>query len=274
MSNVPHSASQSIGKPSKPVFMCVKCKFKPADMKSHVVPKSIRNRLFGEHRSKGTRFAFEYAGRKDLPKQDFPKPELMCASCDNGLGGMLEKDIPKLLMPKDLGSWEQWVRLGLKPASLGVYHLFDYRGSAAFTQIERVAALTAWRAMHAMARDGSAILDGLLTSPAGMDLDRAMIAYIENGTPLGGVALSKPSLWWLSAQQIIDVTGEDDRLPISWGALGTLGTPGDVTLAVLFGFWLVTWNLPGAASPTDQLVYHWFNQMKEEHRQLVAGRKC
>jgi hypothetical protein len=254
--------------------MCVKCKFKPADMKSHVVPKSIRNRLFGEHRSKGTRFAFEYAGRKDLPKQDFPKPELMCASCDNGLGGMLEKDIPKLLMPKDLGSWEQWVRLGLKPASLGVYHLFDYRGSAAFTQIERVAALTAWRAMHAMARDGSAILDGLLTSSAGMDLDRAMIAYIENGTPLGGVALSKPSLWWLSAQQIIDVTGEDDRLPISWGALGTLGTPGDVTLAVLFGFWLVTWNLPGAASPTDQLVYHWFNQMKEEHRHLVAGRKC
>ncbi len=56
--------------------------------------------------------------------------------------------------------------------------------------------------------------------------------------------------------------------------MGALGAPGDVTLAVLFGFWLVTWNLRGATSPIDQLVYHWFNQMKKEHRQLVAGRKC
>lgn len=239
-------------------------------MKSHVVPRSIRKCLYGEPRRGGTAFAFEYAGRKDLPRQDFPKPALMCIECDNGFGGTVEKNIPRLLLPSDVGSWEQWVRLGLEPASLGGYRFFDYSGSSHFDQIERFAALTAWRAMHAMARDGSAVIGELVASAAGMSLDEAMLAYIEGKPPLPDVVLSKPSLFWLSRKQIAEVTGEDDRLPISWAALGA---PGNVALAVLFGCWLVTWRLPGATLPVDQLLTHWFKQMREEHRQLVAQRR-
>lgn len=239
-------------------------------MQSHVVPKSIRNHLFGEFRPNGRKFSFEYAGRTDLPNQDFPKPELMCTTCDNGLGGTIEKDIPKLLMPKNLNDWEQWKRLGLRQVPFGSFNFYDYSDSTDFAQIERIAALTAWRAMHAMAKDGNAFVAALVASPEGVNLDQAMIAYFENKVPSSGAVLPAPSLWWLSPSQVVNVTGEDDRLPISWAALGTAG---DVTLAVLFGVWLVTWKLPGAISPTDQLVLYWFEEMKMKHRKLFADRK-
>ncbi len=74
-------------------IICIQCLVNLADADSHVVPNSIRKRMYGEKRENGKTFAFSYIGRPEPPNQDFPKPKLMCRTCDNKFGSGLEKTL-------------------------------------------------------------------------------------------------------------------------------------------------------------------------------------
>lgn len=86
---------------------------------SHIIPNFVRKRLTGEVTSNGNKnYIFKWVNRKDLPSQDLPKPRLMCQSCDNKLGNLVEAKAVSLLLPHDVDDPKSWDNLPIKKTSI------------------------------------------------------------------------------------------------------------------------------------------------------------
>lgn len=235
---------------------CIKCMAKPADADSHVVPNSIRKRMYGEKKDKSKKFAFSYIGRPELPAQDFPKPKLMCRECDSKFGSDLEKTLPDLLMPADVDNPKSWDELGLIALNHGPFK--DYPPEVQ-PLLKRNAALIAWKVLHAVARDGKTPdLSSFLHSPAGQALDRAMLSFIiqQDLTP-PRISLQEPVLWKIEPTTAAAITGKDDELPISWTVSYESGKPEKASIFAVFGLWIVGWQLPESTLPLHAALANW-----------------
>jgi hypothetical protein len=241
-------------------FNCIKCLGKPADADSHVVPNSIRKRIYGEKTEKGKKFSFSYIGRPDLPVQDFPKPNLMCTDCDSKFGSDLEKNLPTILMPADVDNPESWDKLNLINLEHGPFK--DYPPQVR-PLLKRNAALIAWKVLHAVVRDGNAPdLSHYLGTPAGQALDRAMLNFItEQGGPLPTILFKEPVFWKIEPQTAAAITGKDDALPISWAVIYESGKPENAIILAVFGLWVVAWQLPESTLSLNQSLANWLDDL-------------
>jgi hypothetical protein len=228
-------------------MICIACGKEQQNLvNSHVVSNFIRKRLMGETKSDGSRkFSFRWVGRKDLPKQDLPKPRLMCKTCDNNLGKEVEDGIAELLMPDDVEAFDAWGDLPIRaheihgvfddPLTLGVY---DYPLSTQF-MIEKFALSVAWRALHALAKDGEQHSCALLNSTRGANIDESVRHHLFSGACLQNTY--DAFIYYWSPSTVNFITNNSGDMPFAWAELGDEGEFLGVT--VMFAYWVIVWPL-------------------------------
>lgn len=253
-------------------MICIRCLVKPADADSHVVPNSVRKRMFGENGKNGKKFDFSYIGRPELRGQDFPKPKLMCRECDNNFGSDLEKTLPEHLMPSDVDDRESWDTMGLINLDHGPFKDYPLKSQPL---LRRNAALIAWKVMHAVARDGQAPdLSNFLQTEAGKALDRAMLHFIiQQASPPATISLDEPVLWKIEPKAAAAITGKDDALPISWAVSYQSGEPQAASIFAVFGLWIVGWQLPGATVKLPAALAQWLGKLVEGEATFISTYK-
>lgn len=249
-------------------MQCIKCLVKTADAKSHVVPNSIRQNMYGDKAGKNTKFEFTYIGRKDLPSQDFPKPNLMCRACDSQFGSGIESGLPKLIMPANVDDPKSWDALKLIPLTHGPYK--DYPREMQ-PELKRNAALIAWKVMHAVDRDGSAPdLSEFLQTPAGQALDHAMLHFINSqDLPRPTISLREPVFWKIEPTTAASLTGKNDELPISWAVIFEPKKPETASIFAVFGLWVVGWQFPQAEITLECALAKWLLHLLEQKKKLT-----
>lgn len=228
-------------------MICIACgKEQPDLVNSHVVPNFIRKRLTGEKKSDGSRsFSFRWVGRKDLSKQDLPKPRLMCKGCDNNLGAEVEDGIAELLMPDNVDSLEAWNDLPIfpheihgvfdTPLTLGVY---DHPLNKQF-MIEKFALSVAWRALHALAKDGEQHCGALLSSERGLSIDKSVRQHLFGGASLQNAYA--PFIYYWPPRTVNFITNNSGDMPFAWAELGDEGE--FLGVGVMFAYWVIVWPL-------------------------------
>lgn len=228
-------------------MLCIACGSAEKKLaNSHVISRFIRMRLTGVLGEGGARtFSFKWIGRRDLPKQDLPKPKLMCIECDNRLGSLIEEKVIDLIMPKKLNSQSDWNTLPInaesisglfdEPLYLGVY---DHTLSQQFI-VEKYALSVAWRALHAMAKDGREMSQRLLSSDRGKDINKAVVDYIFSDSMR--LETHEAYFYYWPAETVRFISTKDDEIPFAWTEIGykeeLLG------VSVIFGFWIIVWPL-------------------------------
>ncbi|WPO48684.1 hypothetical protein [Pseudomonas sp. S1Bt23] len=228
-------------------MICIACGSNEETLaKSHVISNFVRKRLTGETGADGSRkFTFKWVDRNDLPKQDLPKPYLMCKKCDNTLGATVERDTAALLMPDNVDHFDAWRQLPIlrhqicgvfdDPLNLGVY---DYPLSQQFL-IEKFALSTAWRALHALAKDGKSLSKAFLASARGRDINQSVIRNLFDDVSLENTFGA--SLYYWSPYTVQFITDKDDEMPFAWTELGDQNEI--LGVAVIFAYWAVVWPL-------------------------------
>ena len=242
--------------PKEKYLNCIKCLVKPADANSHVVPNSIRKRIYGEMTEKGKKFSFIYLNRSDLSNQDFPKPHLMCTDCDNKFGSDLEKDLPAILMPANVNDPKDWDKLNLNKLNHGPFKEYSLEAQPL---LKRNAALIAWKVMYAVVRDGKAPeLSHYLDTPAGKTLDRAILNFITGQEdPQHTISLREPVFWKIEPQTAAAITGKNDALSISYAVIYEDGKPENAIILAVFGLWVVAWELPESTLSRNEILANW-----------------
>lgn len=228
-------------------MICIACGRKQQNLvNSHVIPNFVRKRLTGETKADGSKkFSFRWVGRKDLPKQDLPKPRLMCKSCDNNLGAKVEDGVAELLMPDNVEVFDEWNNLPILaheisyvfdgPLTLGVY---DYPPSKQ-VMIEKFSLSVAWRALHALAKDGEKYSLAFLSSERGVKIDQSVRHHL-----FSGAALQKSydaSIYYWPPGTVNFITNNSGDIPFAWAELGDDGEFLGVT--VMFAYWVIVWPL-------------------------------
>ena len=226
---------------------CIACKQHDKELaNSHVIPNFIKKRLTGDTTNKrNTKYKFQWINQPELPKQDLPKPQLMCKSCDNKLGSIVEGKVPLLLMPQLMDSLEEWEKLPIEIKALNnIFEDSFYVGVYNYPELEmellkRFSISIAWRALHAMSKEGRRLSGAFLNSKRGLEINNKTIDYIFNNISRGTVPLA--SLYYLGPNTARNISGYDDQMPFAWAELGE----GDEILGVgvLFGYWIVLWPL-------------------------------
>ncbi|WP_416140472.1 hypothetical protein ACM26W_08890 [Halomonas sp. HK25] len=228
-------------------MICIACgEEKEKLAKSHIVPNFVRKRLTGEPDNKGNKkFKFKWGGREDLPKQDLPKPYLMCKKCDNDLGAKVERDIAPFIMPDkvdDMASWDKLdidtldnVRVSGAPFHVGKYVCSNNEKS----MLNKFSISVAWRALHAMAKDERPLSKKFLDSERGVKVNNAAINHIFNDEP--PYDLYGATLYYLRPSPVPFITNQIDEYPFAWVELG--GNQSDLGIGVIFGCWVIIWPL-------------------------------
>lgn len=262
---------------------CICCKEDNDLIDSHIISKFVRNRLTGIENGASKRFEFRWSnGRR--PTQDLQKRKLMCSTCDNEAGSVIETLASRLLIPADPTSPTSWERLpfrvedlieiGSKPVRGAVY---AYDTPKENDCIAAFALLTAWRALHAMALDGEAAVINFLNSPQGAAIDHQTASYFHSvhttkrvGTPPSPAA----HLYFLGPKSAAIISGKNDDMPFAWGFLDDDGPLG---IGVVFGYWIILWPFfdestdPQKAAALRQACFiHWHGQIVNFFRRSVA----
>lgn len=235
-------------------MICIACQTEKETLaRSHVIPNFIRKRLTGEKRGDGSKkYSFRWIARKDLPRQDLPKPNLMCEKCDNVLGANVENGIAELLMPECVDAYEEWKKLPILPheiddvfdvpLTLGVY---DYPLSKLW-KLEKFALSVAWRALHDLAKNGAPLSSAFLDSGRGAHINQTVIRHLFHDDELPNPYYTLQTtydariFYWPPASVVI-VTNKPDEMPFAWVELED-----DAELlgvAVMFAYWVIVWPL-------------------------------
>lgn len=219
--------------------------------KSHVISNFVRKRLAGELDCYGNKkYKFNWIDRKDLPYQDLPKPRLMCKECDNSLGENVEKPTPSLLMPSNVDDFDEWKKLPINamplfgifndPLVLGVYSYPEPKN----TILDKFVTSTAWRALHAMAKEDRHLSKRFLEFLRGKCVNNSVVNYLFNGQSRGEIPIA--SLYYMGPKSISFISNKDDELPFAWAELGENGNI--LGISVLFAYWIIVWPLFECAS--------------------------
>lgn len=267
---------------------CIACHNETKLIKSHVISNFVRKKLTGEVINKNTAYRFNWLNRPDLPQQDLPKPLLMCAECDSAFGESIERDAATVLIPEtkngDENYWKVWELLNIHSEKmedvlndsfyLGVYKYPDQTLSL----LREFATLTAWRALHAIARDDEQSKSReFIESQNGVEFDNLVIKYLTSSKESKEEAakqVSTASLYYWGPNNAILLTSKNDELPFAFAELsdcdGVL-----LGIGVVFAFWIVLWPVFADAdtdSPQKMTKLHqqcferWFAQMYGQFR--------
>jgi hypothetical protein len=189
----------------------------------------------------------KWINRQDLPKQDLPKPYLMCESCDNDLGAKVENHIATLIMPDKVDEMDSWDELNIEMDTLDKVVVFDapfHVGKYVCSENERLllnkfSMSVAWRVLHAMAKEGKPLSEKYLKTTHGESVNKTTINHIFNDDP--PYSLYPASLYYLGPKSASFITNAIDEYPFAWAELGT--NPSDLGIGVVFGCWVVIWPL-------------------------------
>ncbi|MFD2642660.1 hypothetical protein [Pseudomonas japonica] len=213
---------------------------------SHVIPNFIRKRLTGEVSESGQKkFQFRWVGRKDLPKQDLPKPNLMCIECDSLLGSNIERHVPSLLMPSNVDEMSSWRTLPITPVEIhGVFETEFYLGRYDYDEpksrvLEKFVISVAWRALHALKLDGEKYASEFLSSPHGSSINKQVCEHLFHGVDSDFV--HTPFLYYWPPKSASLVSTKNDEMPFAWASLHDDGE--FLGVAVIFAYWVVVWPL-------------------------------
>ena len=205
--------------------------------------------LTGEPTTGTVKFRFTWIGRNDLPTQDLPKPQLMCAQCDNTVGDRIEGPTAKILIPKNhKKSPEAWNRLDLdyfdlkeslgKRFVVGVYKC----GPDSLQHLHLFSLLTAWRAYHAMRTDGNPNVLKCAGTSSASDFDDYVRCIVN--IAIGREAQTRgfgyqSNIYFLGPNYAAMLTGRDDEVPFAWAFLGSQSATQTPGVAILLGYWVV-----------------------------------
>jgi hypothetical protein len=256
---------------------CIACnKNKVKLVQSHIISNFFRKRLTGEVDPAGKKkYKFSWVNQRDYPRQDLPKPKLMCEKCDSKLGSIIESHVPKLIMPQNINDIKGWRNLPIKfealyelfkdPFWLGVYKYSEPER----TILERFSLSVAWRALHSMAKDEKKLSLSFLKSNRGQKLNKAAKSYIFDNEIKSNVYPA--SLYYLGKNSAKFLSGKDDEMPFAWAELGE---PNEILgIGVILGYWVILWPLFefSAENYFDKLTklericfIHWAAQVKSD----------
>lgn len=235
-------------------MICIACGTeKEALANSHVIPNFFRKRLTGEVKADGSKkFSFTWIDRKDLPKQDLPKPKLMCKKCDNDLGARVENGIAELLMPNRVDVQEEWDKLPIfpheikdvfdKPLTLGVY---DYPLHDLW-RLEKFALSVAWRALHDLSKNGEAFSSAFLGSERGAHINQTVVRHLFHKDELPNPYYTLQTtydafIYYWSPSTAASITNKVDEMPFAWAELAEDGE--FLGVAVMCACWVIVWPL-------------------------------
>ena len=226
-------------------MFCIACQKKREKLaKSHVIPNFIRKRIAGELDKQGhKRYKFNWIDRQDLPKQDLPKPNLMCQECDSKLGDLIENKMASLIMPPNVDDLEQWKSMPIEPFSLD--EVFDsqffvgkYRYPLAESELLRkFATSVAWRALHSMKLEDRKLSTQFLNSQRGKNIDGSVRRYVFENEDMTEILPAQ--LYYLGHNFANFLTDKDDEMPFGWAELGE--SEEILGVGVILGYWIILW---------------------------------
>lgn len=230
---------------------CIYCEEDKPLVESHVISNFIRMKLTGIVGQNSTKkFRFRMLGHKIYLTQDLPKPQLLCKECDNGFGTHIERMASRVMLPNgDISSPQAWNTLPLNMRSLpfeiaglplivGSYQLRDFEDDCA---LQKFAVLTAWRALHAMARDGNEEVREFLESDGGRRVNSTTIQFLKQANSNDYFIYPYlPTLHFLGPTSAANISGVDDEVPFAWAFLKS---DKQNCMAVMLGYWVIIWPL-------------------------------
>lgn len=263
---------------------CICCVDSKDLVDSHVISKFVRMAITGIGAKKAKKFSFQWCGRRDLPRQDLPKPKLMCDDCDNGFGGTIENPASRILLPAgDLGNVSTWNKLACKtrtvtlPLGKNSMQVWEYQIDDPDRDcvLRKFSVLTAWRALHAMAADGQEDVARFMRSEDGPRIKRDAVEFLMRATQENYLVFPYPaSLYFLGPASAAVISGSDDEVPFAWTFIET---ETDFAVAVIMGFWVIIWPLLPDLDPrrnsSDLLNAVFIDWHTQVHRQMVESRK-
>lgn len=255
---------------------CNCCGSTEGNVDSHVISRFIRMAITGMVGTSGVKFRFQWCGRKDLPRQDLPKPKLLCESCDNDFGVRIEKPASKILLPtgdiSEVCNWEclPYIQrempflVGGHSFKVGEYQIDDDDDDFA---LRRFSVLTAWRALHAMREEGNSEVNRFLDSEDGQRLQSETVDFL--GRPEASGYMHFPylaTLYLLGPYSAAAISGSDDEVPFAWAFIQSKGQSG---VAVLLGFWAIIWPLLPDGDPRRNSIELQRGTFVDWHAQVV-----
>lgn len=245
---------------------CIRCDHVGDLADSHVISKFIRNKITGidTGRGRGKTYEFQWCGLKGLPRQDLPKPKLLCKTCDNKFGGTIERAAAELLLPHDDASRlevEKQLSFRTRRMPFDVeglpFHVVEYQALSddAANTLRKFSVLTGWRALHAMSSQGAKDAAEYLASTDGQRAHNETVHFLEDDFP--GADLLFPyysELYFLGPVRAACISGSIDEVPFAWTLIGEGSQLG---VAVLLGFWVVIWSLVPETDPRSD-----FNELQ------------
>lgn len=234
---------------------CICCDKDGATVDSHVISNFVRKAITGIETPMGKKFQFSYFGRADLPKQDLPKPKLLCQHCDNKLGSTIERSAASVLIPNgDLSLASTWKQLPLE-----YFDILDIGGSSLTAArysiddvildcaVSKFSVLTAWRALHAMNAERNSDAVDFLASEEGRLLHGTTVRFLEDSdhtTYLHFPYFSQ--LYFFGPKSAATISGADDEVPFAWTFVRAKDQLG---IGVILGYWVILWSLVSDDDP-------------------------
>ena len=264
-------------------MICIYCREPGRDMAdSHVISKFFRNRLTGIVDQKGQkRYSFQWIDRPDLPKQDLPKPNLLCIEHDNKFGDVIEGLASSLIIPSKSYFLEKNVappnwRMAELDLSIGESSPISVAYYASPNDVEddtvnKFAILTAWRALHALRLDNVIAVTAFLSSSEGMRVNDETIAFLDVTKKDADLLYPYGAQFYLMGPCFArDITGSDEDMPFAYQYLER---DGQRCIVVLMGFWVIIWPLLHQDDPkldflqVRQMVFiDWFLKLSDDYR--------
>ncbi len=262
---------------------CICCVDSKDLVDSHVISNFVRMAITGVGTKKAKKFSFQWCGRRDLPRQDLPKPKLMCDDCDNDFGGTIENPASRILLPAgDLSNISTWNSLACKTRTVSLpfgknsmqvleYQIDDPEKDCI---LRKFSVLTAWRALHAMAIDGQEDVARFMKSEDGSRINRDALEFLVGARQENYIFFPNlASLYFLGPVSASVISGSDDEVPFAWTFIET---ETDFAVAVIMGFWVVIWPLLPDLDPrinsldvSNEVFIDWHAQV---HRQMIECR--
>ena len=263
---------------------CICCEREGSIVDSHIISNFIRKAITGIDTPNGKKFQFRYVGRQDLPKQDLPKPKLLCENCDSKFGSLIERPAASVLIPTgDLTSISVWnqlpldyvniLEIGGQPLTAAQYRVEnDVKECALF----KFKVLTAWRALHAMNANGDRDAVDYLASDEGQRLQESTIHFLNKADHTNFLHFPYYSqLYLFGPRSAATISGADDEVPFAW----TIVRSGEqVGIAVILGYWVILWSLLSDYDPRSNfrelLIPTFVDWHAKVNRSLCSSRSA
>jgi hypothetical protein len=265
------------------IHSCVCCGSNSNIVHSHVISNFIRKAITAIQTPGSEKFHFRWHGQS-IPTQDLPKPKLMCNSCDEGFGNTIETPAAKLLLPNS-----ELPSLTTVPDSRSTIQLREFpfeigdqsfkAGEYQFIRDEddcvmcKFSVLTAWRALHAMAREGNEGTLKFLATEDGKKVCNETLEFLKTTGPKSYLFFPYLApLYLLGPNSAAAVTGANDEVPFAWAFIQFKEQS---CVSVILGYWVIIWPLLPDMDPRRNYAelargtfIDWHGEVMRQFRQM------